>query len=139
MKPSFEILEHTADTGFRITAPTFEQLLSASAAGLASIVLDCGAARPLESLEISARGEDIESLTVNFLNEVLYALDARRFALSLAAVTASGPHGVSAALLGEPRDDARHPPRLVVKAVTYHQLVVIQSGPGWLAEVYLDI
>jgi SHS2 domain-containing protein len=136
---TLEILEHTADTGFRVTASSIEELLSASAAGLASIVLNCDAVRPSETIEISARGEDIESLFVNFLNEVLYVLDGRRFAVSTAVVTALGHHGVSAALLGEPRDDTRHPPRLVVKAVTYHQLVVRQSAPGWLAEVYLDI
>lgn len=139
MKPCFTILEHTADTGFRVTAPALGELLSASAAGLVSIVLDPSAVRPLETLEISARGEDIESLVVNFLNEVLYVLDGRHFAISSAAVTALGHRGVSAALLGEPRDDTRHPPRLVVKAVTYHQLVVEQCASGWLAEVYLDI
>lgn len=136
---TFEILAHTADTGFRITAGSFEDLLSAAAAGLADIVMDCRNVQPLECLEIAAQGDDLDSLTVNFLNEVLFALDGRRFAVSKAAVTASGPHGVSAALLGQPRDDTRHPPRLVVKAVTYHQIVVKQSGPGWIAEIYLDI
>lgn len=134
-----EILSHTADTGFRITADTFEDLLAAAAAALAGVVLDCRNVRPLETLEIAAQGEDLEALVVNFLNEVLYVLDGRRFAVSNAAVTASGPHGVTAALLGEPRNDTRHPPRLVVKAVTYHQLVVKKRDPGWIAEIYLDI
>lgn len=137
--PAFEILEHTADTGFRVTAGTFEDLLAASAVGLAGIVMDCGAARPLETVEIAASGDDRETLVVNFLNEVLFVLDGRRFAISSAAITAAGPHGISAALLGEPRDDTRHPPRLVVKAVTYHQLVVENRGSYWIAEIYLDI
>jgi SHS2 domain-containing protein len=136
---TFEILAHTADTGFRVTADTFEDLLAAAGAGLADTVMDCRAALPIETIEISAQGDDRESLVVNFLNEVLFALDGRHFAVSKAAVTASGPHGVTAALLGEPRNDTRHPPRLVVKAVTYHQLVVEQRGTGWIAEVYLDI
>ena len=136
---TFEILSHTADTGFRITADTFEDLLAAAAQALAGIVMDSRNVQPLETLEIAAQGEDLEALVVNFLNEVLYVLDGRRFAVSKAAVIASGPHGVAAALLGEPRNGTRHPPLLVVKAVTYHQLVVKHSGPGWIAEVYLDI
>lgn len=136
---TFEILSHTADTGFRVTADTFEDLLAAAAGALAGIVMDCRNVQPLESLEIAAQGDDLEALVVNFLNEVLYVLDGRRFAVSRAAVTASGPHGVSAALIGEPRDDIRHPPSLVVKAVTYHQIVVEQRGARWIAEVYLDI
>ena len=136
---TFEILPHTADTGFRITADSFEDLLAAAATGLAGIVMDCRNVQPLDSLEIAAQGDDRASLVVNFLNEVLFVLDGRRFAVSSAAVTASGPHGVAAALLGEPRNDTRHPPRLVVKAVTYHQLVVEERDPGWIAEIYLDI
>lgn len=139
MKPTFEILEHTADTGFRVTADTFEDLLSAAAVGLAGIVMDLGNVHPSESLEIAARGEDLDALVVNFLNEVLYVLDGRGFAIATATVTASGPHAIAAALLGQPRDDTRHPPRIVVKAVTYHQLAVEQRGSRWMAEVYLDI
>lgn len=139
MIPSFEILEHTADTGFRVTAHSFEDLLAAAAVGLAGVVMDCGAIRPLEAIEIAARGDDREALVVNFLNEVLFVLDGRRFAVAQATVTASGPHGIAAGLLGEPRDDLRHPPRLVVKAVTFHQLVVEQRDSVWVAEIYLDI
>jgi SHS2 domain-containing protein len=135
----YEILEHPSDMGFRVHAGSFEDLLAAAGEALASIVLDCSEARPLETIEIAVQGEDREALVVNFLSEVLYVLDGRRLAVSRVVVTAAGPHGVSAALLGEPRDDQRHPSRHGVKAVTYHQLSVRQSPAGWTAEVYLDI
>jgi SHS2 domain-containing protein len=41
--------------------------------------------------------------------------------------------------MGEPRDAARHRARLIVKAVTYHQLKIERRGGVWAAEVYLDI
>jgi len=135
----FEILEHTADMGFRVRAESFEQLLAAAGEGLASITMDCSSARPLETVEVAAQGEDVESLLVNFLSEVLFVVDCRRMAVSKVVVTASGRHGVSAALLGEAWDSAHHPLRNGVKAVTYHQLRVQQVAGGWVAEVYLDI
>ena len=135
----FQILEHTADTGFRVRAATFEDLLGMAAEGLAGIVLECSAVRPLQTLEIAARGEDREALVVNFLNEVLYAVDGRGFAVAKASVNTAGSHGVTAALTGEPRDDERHRPKLVVKAATYHQLSIRQDSDGWVAEVFLDI
>jgi len=49
------------------------------------------------------------------------------------------PERVSGKGWGEPRDPARHPPRLVVKGVTYHQLSVKQEGQRWVAQVFLDI
>lgn len=135
----FEVLEHTADMGFRVRAESFEQLLEAAGEGLASIVMDCSSVRPLETVDIAAQGEDRESLLVNFLSEVLFVLDCRRMAVSKVVVTAAGPHGASAALLGERFDAARHQLRHGVKAVTYHQLLVRQAAGGWIAEVYLDI
>lgn len=89
----FEVLEHTADMGFRVRAESFEQLLEAAGEGLASIVMDCCSARPLETVEIAVQGEDRESLLVNFLSEVLFVLDGRRMAVSKVVVTAAGPHG----------------------------------------------
>jgi len=136
---SFEILEHTADMGLRVRAQSFEQLLSAAGEALANIVMDCFAARPLDAVEIAVQGEDRESLLVNFLSEVLFVLDGRRMAVSRVVVTAAGPTGASAAILGEAWDPRRHPVRRGVKAVTYHQLRVQRLNGGWIAEVYLDI
>jgi SHS2 domain-containing protein len=46
---------------------------------------------------------------------------------------------IQAVGLGEPRDPLRHRARLIVKAVTYHQLKIERRGGMWVAEVYLDI
>jgi SHS2 domain-containing protein len=51
----------------------------------------------------------------------------------------TGPAALHATLHGEPRDPARHPWRLIVKAVTYHRLAVQPSAAGWEARVFLDI
>jgi SHS2 domain-containing protein len=65
----------------------------------------------------------------------------RRLRLTVAGVVVleAMERGARAALLGEPRDDVRHAPRLVVKAVTFHQLHVWESGGVWQADVFLDI
>ena len=54
-------------------------------------------------------------------------------------VKSLSPERIEAAAWGEPRDAARHPARVIVKAVTYHQLRVAETPEGWVAEVYLDI
>jgi SHS2 domain-containing protein len=40
---------------------------------------------------------------------------------------------------GEKFDARRHQAKLLVKAVTYHQLVLEQTPSGWRAQVYVDI
>ena len=149
----FEILPHTAHTGFRAFGETIEDLFRHAAEALIEIALDPSAARADAPRQVEASGADIEELLVNWLNEVLYLLDGQRFvpaifktlrfenATQARRVTDGLCAGlaVSARLLGEPRDDARHPPRIVVKAATFHQLKIGEHNGRWEAEVYLDI
>lgn len=139
MRESFEILEHTADIGFRARGRTREQMFENAALALESIVLEMDAVQPRKAYAIAAAGEDEESLLVNWLNEVLFFLDGRRVAMSRFRIEEATPLQVSGRAWGEPRDPDRHRPRLVVKGVTYHQLKITRDGNGWCAEVYLDI
>jgi SHS2 domain-containing protein len=135
MSGGFETLEHTADTGFRARGRTLEELFANAALALVSTAVDSSAANPLEPYPVAASGGDLSEQLVNWLNEVLFWLDARRIVFARFDVSTPG-EGVG---WGEPRDDHRHPPRLVVKAVTFHQLSVRQTPDGWVAEVFLDI
>lgn len=135
----FEILEHTADIGIRARGASLAEVFEQAALALEHVVLDPAAAAPREEYPIEARGEDNESLLVNFLSEILYLLDAKRVAFAGIRVAEPASGAVRAVASGEPRDAARHPPRVIVKGVTYHQLRLEKTPEGWLAEVFLDI
>lgn len=135
----FEILEHTADIGIRVRAATLPELFEQAALALQAVVLDASWVRPLETYPLSAEGEDDPALLVNFLSDVLFLLDARRVAFAGVKVEHLDPHSVRAHAAGEPRDATRHPPRVIVKGVTYHQFRLDRTPEGWLAEVFLDI
>jgi SHS2 domain-containing protein len=139
VKAGWEILEHTADTGFRVRAGSFPTLLEQAAEALCAVALDASFAGESRSYPVHAEGCDPESLLVNWLNEVLWIIDGLGIAPARIRVTDAAASTVEGVIEGEPRDDDRHPPRMVVKAATYHQLKVLQSADGWLAEVYLDI
>ncbi len=126
----FEILEHTADTGFRVYGETLDDLFANAAMALASIVMDTSRAEALQNYPVTIAGEALDDRLVSWLNEVLYLMDG--YGVAPAWVSGS-------TVWGEPRDDRKHPPLLVVKAVTYHQLSIRQESEGWVAEVFLDI
>ncbi len=135
----FEILEHTADIGFRARGRTLGELFETAALAMASITLEVDDVAPRSEYPLAAHGSDREALLVNWLNEVLYWMDGERLAFCgfrVSEVTATAVSGVA---LGEPRDPARHRAKLIVKGVTYHQLQVAETPQGWRAEVYLDI
>lgn len=135
----FEILEHTADIGFRARARTLEGLYEAAAEALAAIALDIDLIDPRETYPLEAAGEDTESLLVNWLSEVLFLIDGRRLALRRFHVARLEPGRISAEAQGEPFDPARHRAKLVVKGITWHQLRIERDSGGWQAQVFLDI
>ena len=135
----FEVLEHPADIGFRTWAATLDELFANAAIALLSIAGDPSAAQPRNRYPMEVESPDLESLLVDWLNEVLYWWDGRRIAFHSFQVTVQDRNRVRAEGLGEPQDRARHAVKLVVKAVTYHQLRVEHCEGRWVAEVYLDI
>lgn len=139
MSKVFEILEHTADIGFRAWGQTREQMFENAALALESIAIEIENVEPRDPYPIAAAGEDDESLLVNWLSEVLYYLDGRRVAMRRFDIEDFAPCQISGKAWGELRDPERHPAKLVVKGVTYHQLEITQSAQGWLAQVFLDI
>lgn len=134
----FELLEHPADVGFRAHGRTLAELFGKCAAALLSIILDASEAGEAAVWQLSVEGIDRESLLVNWLNEVLYYVDAKRIVFARMEVEV-GSNDVYAVCHGEPFDIERHPTRVLVKAVTYHQLRIFESDAGWTAEVFVDV
>lgn len=135
----FEILEHTADIGFRVRAARAGELFERAAEALASLAFELENVQEQETVEISASGSDYESLMVNWLSEVLYLLDGRRLLVKRFRVSEIVPEQVRGQAWGEKWNPERHRAKLVIKGVTYHQLVVEQRPQGWYAQVILDV
>jgi SHS2 domain-containing protein len=135
----YEILEHAADLGFRARAGSFPELLERAAEALVGIALEIEPIGERESYAIEAGGDSNESLLVNWLSEVLYYLDGKLLALRRFQVNSLSPERVAGVAFGEPRDPSRHPARLIVKGITYHQLKIEQNEHGWFCEVYVDV
>ena len=139
MSEPFEILEHTADIGFRAWGASSGELFQNAARAMMAIAAETDSIDEREELAVELAAEDYESLMVDWLSEVLYLFDTSRFAARRFVVDEISPKGLRARLFGEPRDPRRHPWELIVKAVTYHQLQVVEKNGRWETEVYLDI
>jgi len=135
----FELLEHPADIGFRARAATLSELFANCAHALVSLILDPSQIQAAERFALSAEGSDYESLLVNWLNEVLYFVDGKRVAFCTFDISTLTETFIRCSAAGEARNARKHPPRLVVKAVTYHQLRLQPTGNGYVAEVYVDV
>ena len=150
MKYHFRILDHTADVGFECRGKTLEELFANAARALVHFFVDLDSIEPNEEMKIAVTGEDRESLLVNFLSEILFQIDseARLFSdfevsikVSIKVSMGEGESLTAVAIThGEKWDRSRHVPKLLVKAITYHQLEIVERSAGdWYAKVFVDI
>ena len=139
MSEPFEVLEHTADIGFRAWGDTPAELFENAARAMMSIAAETETIDPRGEVATQGTGEDYESLLVNWLSEILYRFDAGLFAASQFRVDKIGPTMIEASLIGEARDSARHRWKLIVKAVTYHDIEVLERDGRWESRIFLDI
>jgi protein archease len=135
----FRILEHTADVGFEALGRTREEVFVNAARALTDLMVDLEAIRPAQEVAIEVSSSSAANLLVDWLSEVLYRYDAEGWLFRDFAVTRLGDQALIAAARGEKFDPARHQIKLLVKAVTYHQLVLENTTDGWRAQVYVDI
>ncbi len=135
----YEIVEHTADVGFRAWGETAAELFANAARALMEIAAGDAENTRSEQITVAAAGHDYESVMVNWLEEILYLFDTGRFAPTDFMVERIGPESMSARLIGEVRDPARHPWKVIVKAITYHQIEVVERNGRWQASIFVDI
>ena len=138
MQP-FRILEHTADIGFEAFGATREEVFANAGRALIHIVFDLESIAAREQVSIEVQGSDSAGLLVNWLSEILFLQDAENWLFRDFEVRELSDRALSAIARGEKFDSARHQAKLLVKAITYHQLVLEQTAEGWRAQVYVDI
>ena len=138
MQP-FRILEHTADIGFEAFGATRQEVFANAARALMHLMVDLEAIAPQERISLRAEASDMPSLLVNWLSEILYFFDAEGWLFRDFQFDALTERGLTAVARGEKFDRRKHQVKLLVKAVTYHQLDLRETEEGWRAQVYVDI
>lgn len=93
-------------------------------------------AAPASERTVRVASPDLESLLVDWLNELVYLYETTGEAFTEIDVVAWSPEQMEAIVRGRKPQSA---PRLHIKAVTYHDLSVRPDGDGWLAQVMFDI
>lgn len=133
---SWEPIEHTADVGLLVRAPTLDELFAESARGLFGLM---GEARgpDVRRERVSLEAPDLDALYVDWLSELLFLFEARGFVpLPVSVTVDAGGVRLEAEVAG-PAGLVQHGPG--VKAVTFHGLSVGETSDGWQARVYLDV
>lgn len=131
----FEELEHTADWALRVRGRDLAELLVNAAHGMMELAgvetsSGSGTGRKLELISL-----DRESLLVDWLHELLLALELRSVAFKDIRLTIAGDRGLTATFEEVPLTSIAKP----IKAVTYNELNIEETPEGLSATVVFDV
>lgn len=137
-------LDHTADIGVEIEAPSRKALFEEALQAFTEAVAELGKVEPARQRWIELAAETAEDLLVLFLEELLYLFEVdgllfRRARVEIDEATTGEGLSLAAVLEGEPYDPAKHPIKVLIKGVTYHRLAAEPRGGGWYGRVIFDI
>jgi protein archease len=136
---SWQTFEHDADVGLVVRGRDGPELFAQAGLALFDLVCDLEQVEEQERYPLAGEADAVEPLLVDWLNDLVYLFQGRgvvcrRFAFPLWSETA-----YEAEAYGEPVEPARHTPRDLVKAATYHGLSVARRGNELEARVILDV
>ena len=148
-------LDHTADVGIEVRAPSLELLFHRAAVGMlmllqgrddgddagwsegaggsASSELDEG--RGIEVLTLELEADETRELLADWLRELLFLHETRHADYARATFDRLGTNGLEARVQTEPAPPAVRE----IKGVTYHELTAERTADGWKARVIFDV
>lgn len=135
----YEAFEHTADIGLHAYGSTLAELFIHAALGMESLMVAPDQVRPLVSREINARGHDLVSLLVDWLDKLIFLFDTEFLLVCACEIQAISETELTARVFGEPYDPQRHELSSAIKAVTWHEASVERTAEGYRASIIFDI
>lgn len=132
-------VDHTADWALAVEAPTLAELFVEAARGMYALA---GYAQPkgvepntLKPQTLTLTALDAEALLVAWLQELLYFTETQGVVFGAYTFTAFSPTALTAEVQGY------KVPRLekVIKAVTYHNLVIRPMPGGYTTTLVFDV
>ena len=134
----FKFFKHTADIKFKAFGKTINEVFENSALALFRVLYD-GTVKEERIYKIKAKGNDLESLMYNFLEEFLILFDSRNFL----------PCKIKNFKLNEKKlkivaevsgdDIANYRAHVHVKAITYSEMFVKKLKNRWVSQVIVDV
>lgn len=136
-----EFLEHTADIKFRVYGNNLKDIFKNSAEALKKSI--CRKEKIKENIikKIKVGGEDYENLLYEFLEELLYLLDANNFIFSEIKKIKIQKDKKELILDAEIIGDSAEKYKISndVKAITYNDMFVKKQKNKFIAQVVLDV
>lgn len=138
----YEFFDHTADVGVDLAAPTREGIFEQAVRAFTDAVTPLGGVEAARERVIEVTADSLEELMIEWLEEHLYLFEVEQWLTRRSEVAlheAEDGWTLQARVRGETYDPDRHPVKVLVKGITFHQLTVEPRDDGWFGRVIFDI
>jgi SHS2 domain-containing protein len=138
----FEFLEHTADVYVAAHGATFEEAFGNSALAMFDVMTDTQKISPAQKESVEVEAEDEYALLYSWLEALLVKFEVNGMLYSKFDVVIKETKDgfkLNAAVYGEKYDPQKHPQKVGVKAITYHQMEFIKTHEKVTLMFILDI
>jgi SHS2 domain-containing protein len=125
-------VSHTGEIQLEVEAASAELVFAEAALALAELIGDERGAPAVRELRVEA--PDAPALLADWLGELAFLAETEGFVPERVDGLELAERSLSARLGGR-TTTTRH----LVKAVTYHDLVLERRGEGWFARIVLDV
>ena len=139
----FEYLEHTADVYIAAHGVSFEEAFGNAALAMFEVMTETEKIAPRHKEAVEVEAEDEYALLYSWLEALLVKFEVNGFVYSKFDVhsikeTKDG-FKLKATVYGEKYDPHKHPQKVGVKAVTYHQMEFVKNADKITLMFILDI
>jgi len=144
MKP-YEIIEHTADVGLKVSGSNLKELFENAAKGMFSIISGdrftpktphTGLKR---KIQIKKEFDSFEELLVAWLSECLYVFNKEELLFRDFNILELDKSGLIGEISGEKVDFSKSMLQTEIKAVTFHNLKIEEDKYGFSCTIIFDV
>lgn len=135
-------MDHMTDAVIEAYGPTLNEAFENAALALNDTMVDVTTVKPIATLELSVQAESLTELLFEWLDKVMLVLLVDRFVMCLfkvEIVEKDGRYSLHGKVSGEPLDLARHPYKVEIKAVTYHEMSIDRKKGETTVRFLLDL
>jgi SHS2 domain-containing protein len=136
--PDYAFLDHTADLGINVRGEDLKGLFEAGAKALMHLMIAGESHAKSSDMNITVSGQDLPDLLVRWLGEILYLFEGEDLVVTSVHIDFVSSTQLDAALKTVLFDPTVHEILSEIKAVTYHQIQVIEKESFWEAQVIFD-
>jgi SHS2 domain-containing protein len=135
----YTLIDHTADFGIRVSGSDLKNLFENAAYAMFDLITDAELPEDGKEFDISVSGYDLTDLMFNWLRELLYLFAGKEMVVKKTDVVSISENRLSARIVYNAYDPGRHEIKNEIKAVTYHQLKVVNKSNGWETIIIFDV